>query len=79
MARQPFPKESETRATKYREHVHWDLWGPASVRSLAGNSYVATQIDDATRETRLYFPQNKAQTINSYKIDEAYIETQTGG
>ena len=30
-ARQPFPKESETRATKYGEHVHWDLWGPASV------------------------------------------------
>ena len=24
---QPFPKESETFATKYREHVHWDLWG----------------------------------------------------
>ena len=78
-ARQPFPKESETRATKYGERVHWDLWGPASVRSLAGNSYVAARIDDATRETRLYFQQNKAQTINSYKIDEAYIETQTGG
>ena len=30
-ARQPFPKESETRATKYGERVHWDLWGPASV------------------------------------------------
>ena len=28
---QPFPKESETHATKYGEHVHWDLWGPASV------------------------------------------------
>ena len=30
-AQQPFPKESETRATKNREHIHWDLWGPASV------------------------------------------------
>ena len=28
---QPFPKESETCATKYGERVHWDLWGPASV------------------------------------------------
>lgn len=27
-ARQPFPKESKTRATKYGERVHWDLWGP---------------------------------------------------
>ena len=22
----PFPKESETCAIKYREHIHWDLW-----------------------------------------------------
>ena len=31
VARQPFPKESETCTTKYGEHVHWDLWGLASV------------------------------------------------
>ena len=30
-AQQPFPKESETRVTQYREHIHWDLWGPALV------------------------------------------------
>ena len=30
-AQQPFPKESETCTTKYGEHIHWDLWGPASV------------------------------------------------
>ena len=28
---QPFPKESKTCMTKYGEHIHWDLWGPASV------------------------------------------------
>ena len=32
-ARQPFPKKSDTRATQYGECVHWDLWGPASIRS----------------------------------------------
>ena len=76
-ARQPFPKESETRATKYGEHVHWDLWGPASVRSLSGNLYMAAHIDDATCETVLYFQAKKSQTIDSYKRDEALIETQT--
>ena len=30
---QPFPKESGTHVTKYRERVHWDLWGPASVET----------------------------------------------
>ena len=57
--------------------MHWDLWGPASVKSLNGNTYVAARIDEATRETRLYFQKQKSQTIKSYKVDEAYIETQT--
>ena len=78
VARQPFPKESKTCATKYGEHIHWDLWGPASVRSLSGNSYVAACIDDATCETMLYFQVKKSQTIDSYKRDEALIKMQTG-
>jgi hypothetical protein len=49
-ARQPFPKKSDTRATNYGERVHWDLWGPASVKSLNGNLYVAARIDDHTCE-----------------------------
>jgi hypothetical protein len=77
-AREPFPKQSKTRATNYGERVHWDLWGPASVKSLNGHSYVAARIDDASRETKLYFQEKKSQTFDSYKKDEAYIETQTG-
>ena len=50
--RQPYPLESLTRATKYGERVHWDLWGPASVKSLNGHYYVAARIDDATHEIR---------------------------
>ena len=76
-SRQPFPKESKTRAKKYSEHVHWDLWGPVTVKSLNGHYYMAAQIDDATRETKLYFQEKKSQTFNSYKKDKAYIETQT--
>ena len=77
-ARQPYPKESNTRAEKYGDRVHWDLWGPASVKSLNGNQYVAARIDDATRETMLYFQKKKGKTFNTYKKDEAYIKTQTG-
>ena len=78
VARQPFLKESKTRATKYGKHVHWDLWGPATVKSLNGNLYVAARIDDAMREMKLYFQTKKSQTVNSYKLNEAYIETQSG-
>ena len=49
LACQPFPKESETRAKNFGEHIHWDLWGPASVKSINGHHYVAAGIDDATR------------------------------
>jgi hypothetical protein len=58
--------------------VHWDLWGPALVKSLGGHSYVAAQIDDATRETEIYFQAKKSETIESYKMDEAYIQTYLG-
>ena len=77
VAWQPFPKESGTHATKYGECIHWDLWGPASVQSLSGNWYVAAHIDDATHETMFYFQVKKSQTIDSYKHNEALIETQT--
>ena len=30
------------------------------------------------RETKLYFQVKKSETINSYKRDEAYIETHSG-
>jgi Reverse transcriptase (RNA-dependent DNA polymerase)/gag-polypeptide of LTR copia-type/GAG-pre-integrase domain len=77
-ARQPFPKESETRAEKFGDRVHWDLWGPASVKSINGNHYVAARIDDATRQTKLYFQKKKSEAYYSYLKDEAYIENQYG-
>ena len=77
-ATQPFPKESQTRTEKYGDRVHWDLWGPAAVKSLTGHFYVAARIDDATRETKLYFQTKKSETLRSYKRDEALILTQTG-
>ena len=45
---QPFLKQSYTQATEYGQKVHWDLWGPASVRSLQGNSYCVARKDDAS-------------------------------
>ena len=78
VAQHPFPKELETHASKYRECIHWDLWGPTSVQSLSRNLYVAACIDDVTCETMLYFQAKKSRTINSYKCNEALIKTQTG-
>ena len=38
---------------------------------------MAARMDDATCETMFYFQTKKSQTIDSYKRDEALIETQT--
>ena len=75
---QLFPKKSDTQATQYGECVHWDLWGPASMRSLSGNLYCAAQIDNHSHKTSLYFQPNKSNTIKSYKQDEALIKTHSG-
>ena len=39
---------------------------------------MAARINDATQESKLYFQDKKSQTFESYKLDEAYIEMQTG-
>jgi hypothetical protein len=78
-ARIPFPQKLDTCVEKYGERVHWDLWGPALVRSLNGNHYVAACTDDHTCENKLYFQPKKSDTFKSYKQDEALIKTQSGG
>jgi hypothetical protein len=65
--RKLFLKESTTRATEYGEWLHWDLWGPATVKSIAGNLYVAARLGDATCETKLHFQK-----------EEVYIKMHTG-
>ena len=77
VAQQPFPKELETHASKYRVCVHWDLWGPAAVQSISRNWNVAACIDDMTHETMLYFQVKKSQTIEFCKHNKVPIETQT--
>ena len=75
---QPFLKQSDMQAERYGKHVFWDLWGPATVQSQSGNFYAAARMDDHTREMKLYFLKMKDQTFDTYKQDEAYIETHTG-
>lgn len=70
---EPYPKESNTRAKKYGQLVHWDLWGPAMVRSLNGKSYAAVQKNDATHEVKVYFLAKKSEALENYQKDKAWI------
>jgi hypothetical protein len=55
-----FQKESSTRATHFGEHVHWDLWGPASTKSLGGKYYAACRTDDNSHKVEIYFLEKKS-------------------
>ncbi len=44
--RSSFPKEEATRATEILDLVHTDVCGPMQSKSLGGNSYFVTFIDD---------------------------------
>jgi hypothetical protein len=77
--RKPFPKESSTRATCFGKCVHWDLWGPASMKSLGGKYYAACQTDNNSHEVETYFLEKKSEALEAYKTDEALIETHCDG
>jgi hypothetical protein len=75
---QPYPHESTTRAENYGERVHWDLWGPATVKSLGRKSYAAARKDNTTWEVNIYFQEKKSEMFKTYKKDKAWIRTQKG-
>ena len=49
------------------------------MRSLSGKSYAACRTDDHSREVEIYFIAKKSEAFQTYKKDEALIETQHNG
>ena len=56
----PFPAESNTRATKYGEQIHTDVWGPARVASLCGKLYYVSFTDDFSHKTMVTLVKKKS-------------------
>ena len=56
------------------ERVHWDLWGPVSVKSLGGKSYAAVQKDDTARMVKPYFLAKKSKIFSTTrKMKPGYL------
>jgi hypothetical protein len=75
-SRLPFPKESQTKFTKYGEKVVTDLWGPAQVQSLGGHSYYHLHHDMYSAEERVTFLKKKSEAFDSFKKYEAWLKKQ---
>ncbi|KAL5777431.1 hypothetical protein ACOSP7_010357 [Xanthoceras sorbifolium] len=70
-----FPKHG-SRATKYFEIIHSDVWGVSPIISHAQYKYFVMFIDDYGRFTWVYFFRSKADVFSVFQTFIALIETQ---
>ena len=77
--RNPFPKQSNNRATRPYEIIHSDVCGPMQIESKRGSRYMVTFTDDYSRYTTVYFIKRKDEVLPS-KFQEfvTFVENQSG-
>ena len=63
--RNPFPKQSNNRATRPYEIIHSDVCGPMQIESKGGSRYMVTFTDDYSRYTTVYFIKRKDEVLPS--------------
>ncbi|KAH9649116.1 hypothetical protein KPL70_025868 [Citrus sinensis] len=71
-------KRSVHKSKDKLEYVHSDLWGPAQQKSLGGNSYFLSFIDDYSRKVWVYTLKSKDQVFDKFKEWKILVENQTG-
>ncbi|CAL9007315.1 unnamed protein product [Prunus brigantina] len=75
---EPFPKESNWRATRILELVHSDICGPINPISNSNKRYFITFTDDFSRKTWIYFLTEKFEALVVFKKFKASVEKETG-
>ena len=75
--RNPFPKQSNSRATKPYEIIHSDECGPMQVESKGGSRYMVTFTDDYSRYTTTYFIKRKDEALSKFQEYVTLVENQS--
>ncbi|KAK2421428.1 E3 ubiquitin-protein ligase SPL2 [Trifolium repens] len=65
------------RSTQKLEMVLSDVCGPFEVKSIGGNNYFLTFIDDYTRHVWLYLIEKKSEVFIKFKKFKALVEKQS--
>ena len=78
MGRAPIPKKTTRTSKKARGLIHSDLCRPMRTRSLQGNVYLVTYLDDFTGWIHLNFLKEKSQQLHAFKVFQAVFERQCG-
>ena len=55
------------KSTGILDYVHADIWGPSTIPSHGGASYMLTFIDDHSRKVWAYFLKNKSDAFVPFK------------
>ncbi|KAK2365584.1 putative mitochondrial protein [Trifolium repens] len=76
--RNSFKNELPMRSTQKLEMVYSDVCGPFEVKSIGGNSYFLTFIDDYTRHVWLYLIEKKSEVFTKFKKFKILVEKQSG-
>ena len=78
MTRTAIPTKATEKVTQLGDIIHSDLCGPMRTRSLQGNSYMVTYMDDASGWIHAGFIREKSQQLREFKALEATLERQRG-
>jgi hypothetical protein len=67
---------SRKRAKKANGICHFDIWGPARVKSVGGSVYMMSCYDDNTHRIQLYFLKKKSHALSAFKKYLALVRNQ---
>ncbi|GAU44417.1 hypothetical protein TSUD_100640 [Trifolium subterraneum] len=76
--RNSFKNELPMKSTHKLEMVYSDVCGPFEVKSIGGNNYFLTFIDDYTRHVWLYLIEKKSEVFTKFKKFKSLVEKQSG-
>ncbi|GAU37126.1 hypothetical protein TSUD_278780 [Trifolium subterraneum] len=76
--RNSFKNELPMNSTHKLKMVYSDVCGPFEVKSIGGNSYFLTFIDDYTRHVWLYLIEKKSEVFIKFKKFKSLVEKQSG-
>lgn len=65
---------SESNSKHILDRVYMDVWGPSPVKSLGGNRYFLSIIDDYTRKVVVYILKQKSEVFDCFKKYLAMVE-----
>ena len=76
--RDPFPKQSQWRASRRLQLIHADICGPITPISLSNRRYLITFIDDYSRKIWVQFITEKSEAFVNFKKFKVLIEGEIG-